>query len=295
MSFLQKLTHNQNIHKPKHVINRKEKQDSLKEIQVPKNLFISRERASVFTSQGSITLEAAIVVPLFFYAILCVAYLMEMMAIQTTMRNALYSAGKQLAEKMYLEAVVTTDEIEQNIIENVGVEKLEDSMIVGGSGGINCSDSVINRSTGELNLRLQYQVDIPFVIFQIAPILQEESLRVKGWTGYVSGVENISNTNIVYVAETGLVYHKDSECTYLDLSIRQVSVPSLENLRNQNGGKYFACEFCSKKNTGKWHCYITDYGTRYHMSLECKKIQRNVYAIPIDEAYGLGGCSKCVK
>ena len=168
-------------------------------------------------------------------------------------------------------------------------------MIAGGVGGIDCSETKCNWSTGVVDLNVQYRVEIPILMFHIAPVTCEETLRVKAWTGYVSAIEEGTREDTVYVTETGIVYHKDSNCTYLDMSIRAVHVEKIEELRNHSGGNYYACESCGKDKTDREVRYITDYGTRYHTSLECKKIRRNVYAISIDEAFGLGGCSKCVK
>ena len=99
----------------------------------------------------------------------------------------------------------------------------------------------------------------------------------------------------MYVTETGIVYHKDAHCTYLDMSIHMVRADELDGLRNQSGGRYYPCESCGKQEENADLYFFTDYGTRYHKTLDCKKIKRCIYAISIDEAYGLGGCSKCVK
>ncbi len=104
----------------------------------------------------------------------------------------------------------------------------------------------------------------------------------------------LEGKELVYVTETGIVYHKDAHCTYLDMSIHTVSKEAVRDLRNQSGGKYYPCEQCGKTENKKTY-FITEYGTRYHTSLECKKIKRNIFAVTIDETYGLGGCSKCVK
>lgn len=287
MSFLYILTHIINPHKQK-IINRKEKQDSLMVIK-------NKERACAFTSKGSITLEAAIVVPIFFFAILSLAYLLEIMAIQTTMYNALCSVAKELAKQAYVETSVTPSEVEQRIVANIGTDRLNQSIIFGGVNGVDCGDSVFNRHTGVMDLSVQYKIEIPILMFRITPISCEETIRVKGWTGYFTGMSDGVKEDTVYVTETGLVYHRDASCTYLDMSIHPVHAEEIEKIRNQSGGKYYACESCGTKNADSAIYYITDYGTRYHTSLQCKKIQRNVYAISIEETYGLGGCSKCVK
>lgn len=289
MSFLHNLTHRTKSPKQKNKYNRKDKIDSLTLLNRKK------ERASAFASKGSMTLEAAIVVPIFFFAILCFAYLMEMMAVRTTMQNALYSAGREAAKSAYAGSYVTANALERQIIENIGSDRLERSIIRGGGAGIDCQGTSSNRLTGVMDLQVRYQVEIPIPMFGITPITCEEKLRVKGWTGYVPTSHDGSEQETVYVTDTGIVYHADPNCTYLDMSVRTVTLEQVEELRNQSGGKYYACESCGENECDSHTRYITDYGTRYHTSPDCKKIKRNIYAISIEEAYGLGGCSKCVK
>ena len=288
MSFLYNLTLNINPHKQKKYYNRKEQKDSLVTIK-------HEERASAFTSKGSLTLEAAIVVPIFFFAILILTYLLEMLAIQTTVRNALYSVAKEAAGQAYTGTLLTSDRMEQRMVETIGRERLEQSSISRGASGLDCEETKCNWSSGVMDLSVRYRVEIPILMFRITPITCEETIRVKGWTGYMSVIEGEAENDTVYVTDTGIVYHRDADCTYLDMSIRSVHVDKLEELRNQSGGKYYPCEVCGKKAGESTLRYITEYGTRYHTSLECKKIKRNIYAISIEEAYGLGGCSKCVK
>jgi len=295
MSFLYNLTHNKNPYKQNAYFNRKEQKDSLVIMKKTPVIDRKKERTSAFTSKGSLTLEAAIAVPFFFFATLALAYLLEMMAIQTTVRNALYSAGKEAAYQASAGAFLTSNELEQRIVENIGRHRLENSVVSGGANGMDCGETKCNWSSGVMNLSVQYQVEIPVLMLRITPVTCEETLRVKGWTGYVSGIEDGTRNDTVYVTDTGIVYHRDADCTYLDMSIHSVHKDNIEELRNQSGGRYYACKACGKQETDRTLCYITDYGTRYHTSLDCKKIKRNIYAISIDEAYGLGGCSKCVK
>ena len=296
MSFLKIFTHNipykfnnSMIH-----VHRKEK-DSLLAIHYPLNFHKKEERASAFTSKGSITLEAAIVVPIFFFAMLCIVCLLEIMSLQTTMRNALYSVGKEIAQQAYSSPIISTYGIQQHVINNIGVDKLENSMIAGGAGGVDCSNSTSNWNTAVIDLSVRYQLEIPILMFRIPAISREETLRVKGWTGYVAGANGEATDEVVYVTDYGLVYHKSMNCTYLELAIQAVRESEIESLRSDSGARYYPCESCGSNGISGDRVYITDYGTRYHTSLDCSKVKRNIYAVPLDEVYGLGGCSKCTK
>lgn len=259
------------------------------------SLLAIHERTSPFTSKGSITLEAAMAVPIFFFAMLCLVYLLEAMCVQTTVRNAIYSVGKEIAQQAYSSPMISTYGIEQHVIKNIGAEKLDKSIISGGSKGIDCRKSVSNWNTAVIDLSVKYQLDIPILMFQIPAISREETLRVKGWTGYAKGAEGSGTTEVVYVTDYGLVYHKSMNCTYLELSIQAVSASEIEHLRNESGAKYYPCESCGEEVVTAGRVFITDYGNRYHTSLDCSKVKRNIYAVPLDEVYGLGGCSKCVR
>lgn len=293
MSFQTKITHK----KPYKFTNRKSrKEKDFLTVNGNQSFFHTQsERASAFTSKGSLTLEAALVVPIFFLAILCFSYLFEMMAIQTAMRNALYSAGREVAQNAYVSPIVSAKELEQHIIENMGQERLRRSMIVGGAAGVDCGKTTSNWATAELDLSVCYDLEIPILMFRIPVISCEETIKVKGWNGYVASFSFPETETKVYITDYGIVYHKDMSCTYLELSVRGVKAEEVKDLRNQSGGRYYACSFCKHTPALGEMLYITDYGNRYHNSLECSRIKRNVYAVPLDEVFGLGGCSKCVK
>ena len=274
--------------------NRKERDSHRAKIKHFHHIFRkNRGRASVFTSKGGLSLEAALVIPIFFFAVLCFVFLFEMMAIRISIKNGLYSTGRELSEQAYTSTMISTPAIRQHIVNYVGEERLNRSMIVGGAAGIYCGDSVSNWQTGVLNLSVRYTIEIPVLMFRIPAILCEETLRVKGWTGYAKLTDTAAD-DVVYVTDWGEVYHRDMACTYLDVDVRGIIANTIQDARNDSGGKYYPCESCKKQT----HCgilYVTNYGNRYHTSLNCKKIKRNIYAISKQDVLGMGGCSKCVK
>lgn len=234
-------------------------------------------------------------IPIFFFAVLCLVVLLEIMAIQTTVHHAMHSVGKELSQAAYSSPMISTYGIQQHMIKNIGAERLERSMIVGGANGLDCSRSKSDWNTAVIDLAVCYDLEIPILFFKIPILSCEDSLRVKGWTGYVAGAGDTKDKEVVYVTDYGLVYHKEMYCTYLELSIRAISPDAISQMRNQSGEKYQACTFCTGKEESAKRFYITDYGNRYHASLDCSRVKRNIYAVPLDEVYGLGGCSKCVK
>lgn len=253
-----------------------------------------KERASSFTSKGSITLEATLSVSFFFFAILSMVYIFEIMAIQTNIRSALHAVGKEVALESYVNPVIPTTKMERKIAEFVGEERLNNSLVVNGCSGLDCSASKKYWNTTIMDLSVRYDMEIPILMFRIPVVEKEEVIRVKGWTGYeVKLVDEIENT-MVYITEYGIVYHADMECSYLELSLKTVDEADIANLRNQSGAVYKECSSCRNDGVSP-KVYITDYGDKYHHSLECNGIKRNIYAISLSDVHGLGGCSKCVK
>jgi len=287
----QKLKYKKNPKKIKETKVRKEK--DLHMTLPPDKLYRTtfRERASAFTS-GSITIEASFALPLFFLAAVCVVYLLEIMAIQTAVRSGLHYAGKNTAQNMYSAVSLRPAEVETDMVAAIGADRLNRSIITGGSGGLHLEESYASAAGGIAVLTVSYEVSLPIPLFITGGITYRDEIRIKGWTGYArTGFTNESEET-VYVTETGLVYHRDYHCTHLDLSIRMVTTQEVSELRNQSGGKYHACERCGS-SSGEGAVYITNTGTRYHSQVGCSGLKRSVYAIPISEAIGKGACSRC--
>lgn len=249
------------------------------------------ERASAFPSaKASITIEAALAVPIFFFAVVCMIYLLEIQAIQTTVRNGAQYACQKAVKEAYLIPAVMPGSLETDMVEAIGAERLNRSIIIGGSAGLQCYESRMSPKTAVLDFVVCYKVKIPLPVFHIAPLSYRHEMKVKGWTGYEkTGFVNKSEKT-VYVTETGLVYHKNNHCTYLDLSIRMVDSSQIKDLRNESQGKYKPCVRCGGSGN---EVYITNTGDRYHSSLSCSGLKRSVYAIPLSEVLGKNACSRC--
>lgn len=255
------------------------------------SVFLNRRASAPAYEKGSITVEAALAVPVFFLAVVSLLYLMELMAVRTSVRAGLQAAGKRAMQDACIVSVFTPLQIERDVVEAVGEKRLENSMIVGGSEGIQCEGSYLSAVTGIGKLQAAYEVKLPIPLFSVPPLSFVETVRIKAWTGYEREAFGREEDETVYVTETGIVYHKDYYCTYLKLSIHIVQASETGSLRNVYGGKYDSCEKCFQGTSAA--VYITDSGDRYHSSLSCSGLKRTVYAVPLSEAAGKGMCSRC--
>ena len=255
--------------------------------------YLNLKRASVPGSKGSMTIEAALTIPVFLFAVLCLIYLLEIQAIGFSIKAASQNAAKQAAEDMALIPVLNTYKLQQDIVDNIGSERLERSIVEGGSGGIHCRTSYYNTVSEEIIIKVNYTVKLPFPSFLNQGMKQKTELKVKAWTGRTA--QNLSEEEeVVYVTDTGVVYHTDYQCSYLQLSISFLPSSSLIDVRNEGGGIYHACEKCVH-GEAMAGVYIAEYGTKYHNTLSCSGLKRSIRAVKKSQVAGLGGCVKCAR
>lgn len=244
-----------------------------------------RERVSGFTLQGSVTVEASLAVSIFFFAMITLMSLFEIMHLQIVMKTALCSVGRQMAVESSVQPIIFPAQMEARLAEEIGEDFLDNSMIRGGSEGLDCSRSRNYFTTTIMDLVVDYELEIPGLFFHVPVLERSSSIRIKGWSGKEGLGLGFGNGQVVYMTEYGMVYHTDMSCTYLELSIHPI-------LKEEAKG-YTACSYCGKFSEEEM-VYVTDYGERYHTSLDCRGLKRKVYTVALEDVYGIGGCGKCV-
>ena len=252
----------------------------------------NKERASVLDSKAGITIEASIAIPLFLFAVLCLVYMIEVKAIQTKIYFAAETADKVMAQDVVMIPVVNVPKLEKIMIETIGEERLDRSILEGGSRGLDCSRSFFSFLTGEVHVTVRYSVRLPFPEFMGISARCREEIVVRGWTGFKNENSELDDEQIVYMTDNAAVYHEDYNCTYLQLSIQFIPYLVVQNRRNFYGERYRRCEKCSW-NQNMSGIYITDKGNRYHSSLTCSGLKRSIYVLRRSQVHGIGGCSRC--
>ena len=266
---------------------------------------------------ASATVEASIIIPLFIYAVMIVIYLIHIESVKQHINTAMYSDIRKLTEYAYVynefknnykeEPQEDTESTLKTVIKNgltqtvakkilvdeIGTDFAKNNGIVGGNDGITLLGSQMLEKDAKIKLVVSYKIKNPFDIFGIGVLRVSESYTANAWLGE----DNIQKENSdakqdeVYITVSGKVYHKNRACMYLNISITPISAAEIENKRNKSGGKYYPCEKCGGINSDL--LYITDYGTKFHASINCSNLKRTVLKIPITKTDGRRPCSSC--
>lgn len=253
--------------------------------------------------KAAVTLEAALVLPVFIFFILNMFSVMEMLRLYGNMAFALNEVGGNVSLYGYVygwsdeerqsgiieDVAFTYLYIRNEMLEVLGEEYVEHSPLVGGTDGILFSKAEIMENEC-IELVTVYEMKVPFLTEAVGKIRTYNSYYCRAWTGYdVSETGELS----VYVTENGEVYHTNAECSHLNLTVRKVDRSVLAEFRNEEGVRYTLCELCD----AVWSdvVWVTESGVRYHTSEDCAGIKRTVYEITLDTAKEKGYrlCARC--
>ena len=275
---------------------------------------------------ASFTVEAALVLPAMLFVLCAFLYFLIILTIQVEFNQELMNQARKVSRYAFAyEEVLHMSPAEEQeykkgqepgltdvlfhgfssayalgqIKKEIGVEWLDRSCIKGGADGLSfLSDSLIS-DNHMVDMVLRYQVKIPYLPGDIFSLLCVQRVRIRTFTGFMppgeEGTEKEEAEALVYVTETGSVYHTSKYCTHLNLSIKAVDCANLASMRNSSGGIYYACERCGGVSEGSNTVYVTTYGDRYHGSTDCQGLKRSFQEIPISEVEGRRQCKKCQK
>ena len=183
-------------------------------------------------------------------------------------------------------ALVWQELIRQWLIASVGREKLDRSFIRGGANGLMLLGSTLEERTLDLVLRYEIRSPLSFPLDLSFPVVQRSCRRL--WIGTKSLVieeeEEEEDEQLVLVTQYGTVYHTTAACRSLNLHPVKVDVTMIDTLRNENGAKYYPCEYCARRAVQEGTVIITTDGTRYHTKENCGAISRHVSRISLSEA-----------
>jgi hypothetical protein len=254
-------------------------------------IHVSGKKASLCARQkGSYTLEAAVILPLLAAFFVAILFFFRVLQVETQVQEALdYASRKTACEASTVSSEVALGASAEGYFrKELSQYTLPGKYVWGGSVGISLLGSSYEGS--QVSLRATYTMKLPVAFFGWKGVAISQGSAVHKWIG---DRDDGQQADYVYVTETGTVYHRSRDCSYLDLSIHTANFTSVGGLRNKSGNKYYACSECGAKTTVSGLVYITNYGTAYHAKLTCSGLKRTIYLIPISEVGTKGPCSRC--
>ena len=248
-------------------------------------------------SPAGMTVEASIVLPLCLFFLMNLGSAVEMIRLHNNLQLALWDTGSRVALYGFeqggntVASVVSGFYVKNRILDYVGENYLDSSPLARGSAGLQLWESSLLKQEDELDITLTYAVGPAFSLGGFRGFRMGNRYFVNLWNGYaIPGGEE--ETEIVYIAENGRVCHRDRNCTYLQLSVREISAENVGTVRNCWGSRYGPCEKCAEG--GKPDIlYVTEDGNCFHYRADCPGLKRTVCAVKKTEADGYPPCSRC--
>ena len=260
---------------------------------------------------GSVTVEASLVLPLFLIFTIQVFSLFEILTIFTRLQAACEETAVEAAVFLALSGDATQSEemsfllsetlIREEIIRKADLGKAADSVILGGLAGLHFFRCDLATDGENVEIIVTYRVKPRLCPDLLGKVTLVNHSKVRAWTGFeresILKEPEDSSEEIVYVTPSGEAYHLFADCSYLKAGVQRVDGGELGSLRNNERKIYYPCEYCAKgegAQSGSTY-YITPWGTRFHTGSTCIGLEKQVTGIPLSEVGTRHLCSKCAK
>lgn len=250
--------------------------------------------------RGSLTVEAALVLPIFLFLSISLISVIEIMNCYIEMEYAVHETAREIAIAYY--PFRESEEVNETVVElmaegilidKLGIKGINNMPIKNGLAGINVFRSEVTNS--DLDLIVTYRVTPLLNIFGVGEMTLISRAKIHLWTGYELPKDKSVETEYVYVTDYRSVYHTRSDCSHLYLEVKNVSLGDIDKLRNDEGKKYTPCKICVGETSGLNGdvIYVTSHGSSYHNTDSCSGLKRTVHKVKLEEVAGLPMCQRC--
>ena len=163
---------------------------------------------------ASASVEGAIVIPLFIYAVMSIMFIMQVIAVRIHINNAFYVTLRKCAGYVYVyensgnvPKGMVAETIRRLLIDEIGTDYAADHNIMGGNAGIMFMSSKILNNNSVIDIKLTYSIKNPFDIFGLSTIRVTDRKRINAWLGEDKDnfAGNVSDKEYVYITAGGEV------------------------------------------------------------------------------------------
>lgn len=254
--------------------------------------------------RGSLTVECAFVLPLFFLGAVILLSALDLYRVQCILITSLSQSAKELG--MYACCVDSDSSspvgkvssaaciayASADVQKRLKTENL--TGIVGKRAGISLLES--GYRNGIVSLKAVYFYKSPFSLLPGRGIKITAAASAQAWIGYNGsryGDSKAGREDMVYVTDYESVYHTSAACTHLKLSVTTASDDTIGKKRNAYGEKYAPCRKCMRGHESDSYFYISEKGDCYHSDSACSGLTRHVRLVKESEAGVLQSCRRC--
>ena len=247
------------------------------------------ERAFLFTSKASVTIEAAISITIFLFVVIALSSFLAMVYGQLSIEEKINNISMETAKAKYFVNYDKEEGEKYKSMAEVGYISARVFSDIENNGKLintlNPVQSSMDR--GMIDVVLSYNVKIPFTSYHWNVT---QRAKTKDWTG----TDLVEPGEIVYITKHGTVYHRSKECKHLIININEVTLAQANMSRNSSGHKYKRCSYCVQGKISELSSvFITPDGDRYHNRLDCLGLTRSVIEVDIKDAGDKKPCSSC--
>ena len=245
--------------------------------------------------RASLTVEAALVLPLFLFVLLLLALPFRMMSAERQVQRAAEEVCARAAQVAALR-----DEASAQYTASLGEQALKaarETVRDPNVSGLSAEHSSFLADGETVSVVLDYRYQIPIPLFRIPPLRRSCTATRRAWIGETNPENRLSETaadELVFIGRHSTRYHKSAHCHYLSNELSALSVEAARNARNAGGGRYHACPVCARAVTAGT-VYIMPSGNAYHRDPACRAIRAYVRAVRLSEVQSLGPCSYCYR
>lgn len=271
---------------------------------------------------GSITLEAAIALPIFIVFFIALISIINIMYLQLTIQiqleetarnlsktgyasNVFYSLSKEDQQAVLSEdksliyhigsAIVTIETVRQLFLDEEISSFLDNSSVLNGADGLNFLSTSLDLKNSSIDLVVTYTVTIPFIPKDLISINLANRCYVRLYMGKKLSDAKASDDMFVYYTSKGKAYHLDKYCKYL------LNYSDISPFNSIDLSLYQPCKLCvdidydylKKHNIPVYTCL---HGYAYHTTLSCPSFTGLVYRVPYSPQTHDGNiCKHCLK
>lgn len=247
-----------------------------------------RKRVYLFSSLGSVTVEAALCMGAFMICVFGIVSYGTLINSELSVEKTINNVALETAKLKYY----VNYEKKDSTYEKVGEKGYLSARVWAAMNNNNPLVSKLvpidsNMENDHIDVRVSYLIKEMFTR-HYWPVTQRA--KAKDWTG----VDIKEDNEIVFITKYGRVYHRSKECSHLIVNIEETTAAAVKYQRNEYGKKYSRCTYCARKGlTALSTVFVTTDGDKYHADLGCGGLTRNIIEINIKEVGNKKPCSEC--